>query len=64
MVTIFGEAHLKENGSGLIWDDYYFSDEGEDGNTAFYHNTTGEFDAGQSERVRLSAEAFWNMIED
>ncbi|MBR5360096.1 MAG: hypothetical protein IK123_04315 [Lachnospiraceae bacterium] len=64
MITIFGEVHLSRDGAKLIWDDYYFSDEAEEGNVAFYHNTTGEFDAEQSERIRLSDEAFWEMIDD
>ena len=35
-VTIFGENHLSSDGSELVWDDFYFTDEKENGEIGYY----------------------------
>lgn len=59
--SIFGEYYLSDDGAELICKDYYFTAE-EDGDytkIAFYHNETGEWDVGSSEKFDSGEEEFW-----
>lgn len=54
----FGTFHLSENGQAVQWDDFYFTDFSDD-NINYYHNTTGEWDTTNSEKLEVSADDFW-----
>ncbi|MBR6403970.1 MAG: hypothetical protein IKS48_11355 [Eubacterium sp.] len=56
-----GEAHLSEDGTELVWDDYYYTSENEDGEVAIFHNTLGERDDENSEAVTMTEEEFGNI---
>ncbi len=62
-ITIFGENHLSGDGTEIIWDDFYFSDEKGDGQIGLYHNTTGVFDSKGSEELNMSDEEFFDKME-
>ncbi len=57
-ITIFGENHLSNDGCGLVWDDFYFSDEKENGEVGVYYNNTGIFGVEDSEELDMSEEEF------
>ena len=63
-ITIFGENHLSADGTEIVWDDFYFSDEKEAGKIGFYHNTSGIFDAGKAEELDMSDNEFFAKMED
>ena len=60
---IMGKNHLAEDGTEIIWDDCYFSDEKSDGTVGYYHNQTGIINAEQSDEMKISGEDF-NKIMD
>ncbi len=64
MYSIFGKGHLKEDGTSLIWDDYYFTYDKEDGSIGFYHNKTGNWDPKASEELHISDEEFWDILKN
>ena len=47
-----------------VWEDFYFSEGDEAGSISYYHNTTGEWDAAESEQVTVEGGAFWQMYEE
>lgn len=58
---------LTSDGKTLVYKDFYFTDEKEvDGELveAFYHNTTGEWEAGYSDAVDMTYDGFWAMEQD
>lgn len=57
-ITIFGENHLSKDGSEIVWDDFYFTDEKEDGLIGIYYNNTGIFEAAGSEELDISESEF------
>lgn len=57
-ITIFGENHLSKDGSELVWDDFYFTDEKEDGNIGIYYNDSGIFGVEESEELNMSEKEF------
>ncbi len=57
-ITIFGENHLSKDGSGIVWDDFYFTDEKENGEIGIYYNNTGLFSAAESEELSISEDEF------
>ncbi|MCR4584831.1 MAG: hypothetical protein K5686_03825 [Lachnospiraceae bacterium] len=63
MFSLFGTCHLDKDGT-QVWDDFYFSDEKEDGTLGFYHNTSGVCDAALSEELNISDVEFWNLLSD
>ncbi|WP_031555739.1 hypothetical protein [Oribacterium sp. FC2011] len=63
-ITIFGENHLSPDGTEIVWDDFYFSDEKEVGNIGLYHNTSGIFDAGKAEELDMSDSEFFDKMDD
>lgn len=63
-ITIFGENHLSRDGSEIIWDDFYFSDEKDGGEIGLYHNTTGVFDAKEAEELQISQSEFFSKMDD
>ena len=64
MYSMFGLHHISKDGTKVEWDDFYYTDEAEDGGLAVYYNTTGTVDPAASERIRLSEEDFWEMQEE
>ena len=63
-ITLFGENHLSEDGTEILWDDFYFSDEKDGGEVGLYHNTSGIFDAKESEEVQMSQDTFFKKMDD
>lgn len=63
-ITLFGKNHLSKDGLEIVWDDFYFSDEKVGGDIGLYHNTTGIFDANESEELNISDDKFWAMMDD
>ena len=63
-ITIFGENHLSPDGTEIVWDDFYFSDEKEAGKIGLYHNTSGIFDAAKAEELDLSDSEFFKKMDD
>ncbi len=63
-ITLFGENHLCKDGTEIVWDDFYFTDEKEDGKIGFYHNTTGVFDVKEAEEVQMSDDDFYGLMEN
>ncbi len=62
MNTAFGEWHLDKGGTEQIWDDFYFSLEDMiKGGMAFYHNTTGNEDTDESERLKMTEDEFMDI---
>ena len=61
--TAFGENHLSKDGTGVIWDDFYFSEEDASGQLAFFHNTSGIWDRSESERMDISERKFWRLMD-
>ncbi len=59
--SIFGECYLDKDSKNFIWKDYYFSDDKSDGTIAYYHNTSGEFDASASDEIDKTGEEFWEL---
>ena len=57
-ITLFGENHLSSDGSEIVWDDFYFSDEKENGKIGIYYNKTGIFDAKDAEELDISEAEF------
>ncbi|MBQ4416262.1 MAG: hypothetical protein II868_01095 [Butyrivibrio sp.] len=47
-----------------VWEDFYFSEGDEAGNVSYYHNTTGVWDAAESEQVTMEGGAFWQIYEE
>ncbi|MBQ9609940.1 MAG: hypothetical protein IJV15_10940 [Lachnospiraceae bacterium] len=64
MSSMFGQCYLNEDGTKLAWVDFYYSDEVGDGSIGFYHNTSGMVDASASERLSLSDEEFWGLMDN
>ena len=63
MNTIFGQGHLPPGGDSIEWDDFYFSDEDiANGGMAFFRNTTGNCDPGESERLNMSEHKFLRIL--
>ncbi|MCR5403715.1 MAG: hypothetical protein K6E91_07865 [Butyrivibrio sp.] len=62
--TLFGKNHLSKDGSEIIWDDFYFTDEKDVGVIGLYHNTTGLFDAGKAEELSIPEDEFWTIMDD
>ncbi len=56
-ILMFGENHLNPYGE-VIWDDFYFSDEKEDGGIGFFHNEEGLLEASRSEELDISEKDF------
>jgi hypothetical protein len=63
-ITIFGENHLSSDGSELVWDDFYFSDEKENGEIGIYHNNTGVFGANDADEINMSETEFGSKMSD
>lgn len=63
-ITIFGENHLSRDGSEIVWDDFYFSDEKEDGSIGVYYNNTGIFDSAESEELNISEKEFAAKMQE
>ncbi len=64
MLSAFGEAHLGKNVEELEWDDFYFTDEKNNGKLGFYHNTTGYWDVAKAEELKISEDSFWEIMDD
>lgn len=62
-ITLFGKNHLSKDGTEIIWDDFYFSDEKENGEIGLYHNTTGIFDAKESEELSIPDSEFYALMD-
>ncbi|MCR5651694.1 MAG: hypothetical protein K6F86_10995 [Lachnospiraceae bacterium] len=61
-ITLFGENHLSKDGTKIIWDDFYFSDEKEGGEIGLYHNTSGTFDAAASKELSMEQSEFFERM--
>lgn len=64
MSSMFGQCYLNADGTELAWVDFYYSDEVGDGSIGFYHNTSGMVDASASERLDLSDDDFWSLMDN
>jgi len=65
MDTAYGICHLSEDGTELIWDDFFFTREDEaGGKLAIYHNRTGDWDPEKSEKLDITEEAFAERMWD
>ena len=63
MSSAYGICHISEDGTSLIWDDFYFSEGTADDNIVYYHNKTGEWDKENSEILDVSGNDFWSKDE-
>ncbi|MCR5507505.1 MAG: hypothetical protein K6F34_02340 [Lachnospiraceae bacterium] len=63
-ITIFGENHISEDGWEVIWDDFYFTDEKDDGTVGKFYNTTGVFDIDEAEELQISDRQFLRKMDD
>ena len=61
--TEFGENHLSKDGTAVIWDDFYFSEEEASGGLVFFHNTSGIWDRSESEKMDISERDFWRLMD-
>ncbi|MBO4267516.1 MAG: hypothetical protein J5910_10060 [Lachnospiraceae bacterium] len=62
--TEFGENHLSKDGTKVIWDDLYFSEEDASGNIGFFHNTSGVWDRSESEKLDIPDRKFWKLMDE
>ena len=62
--TVMGKNHLSEDGTEIVWDDCYFTDEDENGHIVFYHNKSGVIDADESEEMDITDEDFYEIMDD
>ncbi len=63
-ITIIGENHLSRDGSELVWDDFYFTDEKENGEIGIYYNNTGVFGADDAEELDISENEFSEKMSE
>ena len=61
--SMYGVCSLDPNGQDLLWDDFYFSEE-RDGESVYFHNTTGIVDMEQSEELDVDGQDFWNKMDE
>ena len=61
--TAFGENHLSKDGTEVIWDDFYFSEENASGGLVFFHNTSGIWDRSGSERMDIPERKFGSIMD-
>ncbi|MBR6257896.1 MAG: hypothetical protein IKR23_11000 [Lachnospiraceae bacterium] len=59
----FGEFHMNNDGTVMIWDDFYFTDE-KASDLAYYHNNEGIPDPDISEELNISGVDFWKIADD
>lgn len=63
MNTEFGECHLDPDSGKLVWDDFYFScEDAAKGGMAFFRNTIGSCEPGDSERLNISEDEFGDIL--
>lgn len=62
-ITIFGENHLSKDGTELVWDDFYFTDEKDDGEIGVFYNDTGIFDINKADELNMSEEKFSDKMD-
>ena len=63
--TLFGLAHLSDDGANLVWEDFYFTAANEDmDGVCIYHNTEGVYDADKSEKLDISEEEFSEIVDE
>ena len=64
MNTYLGTCHLSEDGTEIVWDTYYFSDE-VDGELKYFTNTTGSDEIADSEEfIPEGADGIWGYEAD
>ena len=63
-VTCMGECGIKDYDNGIVWDDVYFSIQDEDGNETYYHNTTGDLNDENSEKLDITQQDFYKIVSD
>ena len=61
---ICGRAHLRKDGTELIWDEVYLTKEVFPDGLGIFHNTTGSWDAADSEKLDISQNEFWEIMND
>ncbi len=60
--SCFGTYKLSDDGTEVVWNDFYFSTyNGISGKVEFYHNTSGVWDAKTSEKQDITEDQFWEM---
>ena len=65
--SIFAILRLPSLGQELVWEDFYFTYEREEGNyedIGYYHNTTGIYDKSMAEEMDITDEAFWDLMSE
>ena len=64
--SAFGTFRLSADGTELLCEDFYFTDDKPDGGTGVvsFHNTSGAWDTAASEQTGLSDEAFWALSDE
>ena len=62
----FGMFNLPEGSTELSCEGFWFSDikEGTETEIGYYHNTSGNWNAGDSEELSVSNDEFWEMEEE
>lgn len=65
MYSLIGTYKLKEDGTALDCEDFYFTYEKDESyeEVGFYHNTTGVYDKAAAEEMDVSLEDFWAIDE-
>ncbi|MBQ6902953.1 MAG: zinc ribbon domain-containing protein [Lachnospiraceae bacterium] len=62
--SLFGRAHLRKDGTELIWDEVYLTEEVFPDGLGIFYNTTGSWDAADSEKLDISQNEFWEIMND
>ena len=62
--SLFARAHLRKDGTELVWDEVYFTEEVFPDGPGIFHNTTGSWDAADSEKLDITQNQFWEIMHD
>lgn len=63
--TLFGTAHLNDEGTDLVWNDFYFTTANENMDGVYiYHNTEGVYDENASEKLDMTEEEFTKVVDE
>ncbi|MCR5010980.1 MAG: hypothetical protein K6A72_01425 [Lachnospiraceae bacterium] len=60
--TIIGECHLSEDGTEVIWDDFFFTEARADGTIAIFSNDSGDPDRNDSDELDIGEEEFEQIM--
>ena len=60
--SLFARAHLSKDGTELIWDEVYLTDEVFPDGLGIFYNTTGSSDSADSEKLDITQNEFWEIM--